>query len=255
MSFLETGSFPPGISPELRKTCSEYLAGCTLKSNGCLYYLNPSAARRPSVRPAIVVPSPLREPICLSFHDSPSAGGHFSWKKTLAKISRRFFWPTMREDVFNKFAITSPLPDCTSVTVAHALATNAVFIFGTMTTLVSDNASYLKSDLLSELGRLLRIGRYFTSPYHHEGNGACERMFATFQEMLRTYISSNQDDWDLFLPACTFAYNTSVHSSTNDTPFFLMFGRDPVFNIDLLIRHGIERHLPTNDDSSIYKES
>ncbi|VDP11605.1 unnamed protein product [Heligmosomoides polygyrus] len=60
----------------------------------------------------------------------------------------------------------------------------------------------------AELGRLLRIGRYFTTPYHHEGNGLCERVFSTFQEMLRTYIRPDQGDWDLFLPACAFAYNT-----------------------------------------------
>ncbi|PIO57746.1 hypothetical protein TELCIR_20834 [Teladorsagia circumcincta] len=96
-----------------------------------------------------------------------------------------------------------------------------------MSTLVSDNASYLKGELLSELGRLLQIGRYFTTPYHHEGNGACERMFATFQEMLRTYISSTQMDWDEFLPACTLAYNTSVHSSTNEFPFSSCSGVTP----------------------------
>uniref|UniRef100_A0A8L8K4W8 CCHC-type domain-containing protein n=1 Tax=Heligmosomoides polygyrus TaxID=6339 RepID=A0A8L8K4W8_HELPZ len=37
--------------------------------------------------------------------------------------------------------------------------------------------------------------------------------------------------------ACVFTYNTTVHNSTNVTPFFLIFGRDPTFNIDLIIQH------------------
>ncbi|VDP49017.1 unnamed protein product [Heligmosomoides polygyrus] len=106
-----------------------------------------------------------------------------------------------------------------------------------------------------ELGRLLRINHYFTTPYHHEGNGPCERVFATFQEVLRTYIREDQSDWDLYLPSCTFAYNTSTHSSTNESPFFLVFGRDPILNIDLLLQHKRERHLQVDVDYGLYKES
>ncbi|VDO58125.1 unnamed protein product [Haemonchus placei] len=112
-----------------------------------------------------------------------------------------------------------------------------------------------KGEDLSEVGRLLRISCYFTTPYHHEGNGACERVFATFHPMLRTYIAENQRDWDSYVKACAFMYNTSVHTSTNNTPYFLMFGRDPVFNIDLLIKHDLERHTPSLDDAGLYVEN
>ncbi|VDO21462.1 unnamed protein product, partial [Heligmosomoides polygyrus] len=70
--------------------------------------------------------------------------------------------------------------------------------------------------------------------------------------MLRTYISENQLDWDKYVAACTFMHNTSVHASTNNTPFFLVFGRDPVFNIDLVIKHDSEQHIPSDADSSLY---
>ncbi|WKY04700.1 hypothetical protein Q1695_005594 [Nippostrongylus brasiliensis] len=310
MSFLETGAFPDSVSEVDKDRYLALASNCILGKNGCLYYQPPEHTKRPT----LFIPLRLRESICIALHSSPSAGGHIGWKKTLAKISRRFFWPTMKVDVFNfvrscepcqrkrphplnrekltpivseavfakvfldlsgpyrpsarhnkyilclidhftKYAVAVALPDCTAVSVAHAIVSNFILVYGAMSELISDNASYLKGDLLTELGRLLQIGRHFTTPYHHQGNGVCERIFQTFQEMLRTYIDSDQLNWDVFLPACVFAYNTSVHLSTNESPFFMLFGRDPVLNIDLLIRHRTQQHIPSDTDPSIYKES
>uniref|UniRef100_A0A7I4YU72 RNA-directed DNA polymerase n=1 Tax=Haemonchus contortus TaxID=6289 RepID=A0A7I4YU72_HAECO len=67
-------------------------------------------------------------------------------------------------------------------------------------------------------------------------------------------ISENQLDWDKYVCACAFMYNTSAHSSINNTPFFLMYGRDPVLNIDLLIQHDLENHIPA-EDSGFYVQN
>ncbi|KHJ96963.1 integrase core domain protein [Oesophagostomum dentatum] len=309
----ESGTLPANTDDELKTSCLNIAGNCTIKKNGCLYF-TASGNKTNCRHDPLFVPIRFRGPICVAFHQSSTAGGHFNWKKTLAKIKRRFYWPQMKEDIFKyvrscdqcqrirphpfnkekllpvqidavlarvyldlsgpyrtsargnkyilclvdhftKYVVSSAVSDCTAITVANAIVSECILKYGAMTELVSDNASYLKGDLLAELGKLPRIGHYFTTPYHHEGNGACERVFATFQEMLRTYTSSNQLDWDLFLPACTFAYNTSVHSSTNETPFFLLFGRDPFFNIDLLIQHTREGHILDGTDPGIYKES
>ena len=45
--------------------------------------------------------------------------------------------------------------------------------------------------------------------------------------MLRNYVNENQNDWDRYASALTFAYNTHVHSSTGTTPFDLILTNPP----------------------------
>uniref|UniRef100_A0A7I4YLW2 Integrase_H2C2 domain-containing protein n=1 Tax=Haemonchus contortus TaxID=6289 RepID=A0A7I4YLW2_HAECO len=93
----EMGDFPQA-TPEADKDKAMTLADtCSIHKNGCLYKIYQRQGRRYDV---LFLPQKLREPVCVAFHDSPAAGGHFSWKKTLGKIARKFFWPSMKEDVY-----------------------------------------------------------------------------------------------------------------------------------------------------------
>ncbi|MBW0512929.1 hypothetical protein O181_052644 [Austropuccinia psidii MF-1] len=44
------------------------------------------------------------------------------------------------------------------------------------------------------------------------------------------YVSYHQDDWNTWLPLAEFACNISDHSSTKQSPFFTVYGRDPQFD-------------------------
>ncbi|MBW0526263.1 hypothetical protein O181_065978 [Austropuccinia psidii MF-1] len=44
------------------------------------------------------------------------------------------------------------------------------------------------------------------------------------------YVSYHQDDWNTWLPLAEFSYNNSDHSSTKQSPFFTVYGRDPQFD-------------------------
>lgn len=57
----------------------------------------------------------------------------------------------------------------------------------------------------------------------------------------------HQKDWNVYLPYVTFAYNTSLHSSTNEIPFYLMHGRDPVLLIQLKLGQIDFETLPVQD--------
>ncbi|MBW0488579.1 hypothetical protein O181_028294 [Austropuccinia psidii MF-1] len=44
------------------------------------------------------------------------------------------------------------------------------------------------------------------------------------------YVSYHQDDWNTWIPLAEFSYNNSDHSSTKQSPFFTVYGRDPHFD-------------------------
>ena len=94
----------------------------------------------------------------------------------------------------------------------------------------SSYVSHLAQDLYKELG----IKRIKTTANHPESNGLVERFNRTLKYTMKVWCNENQDDWDIFYPHSFFAYNTSVHSLVQETPFFLTHGRDAQLHIDIM---------------------
>ncbi|KAF4647129.1 hypothetical protein FOL47_005050, partial [Perkinsus chesapeaki] len=65
-----------------------------------------------------------------------------------------------------------------------------------------------------------------SSVYHPAGNGLVERFNQTFLKMVRTHVDSVHD-WQRHLGSMVWYYNTSIHSATRTSPFYLMYGRPP----------------------------
>ncbi|CDJ37882.1 hypothetical protein, conserved [Eimeria tenella] len=51
--------------------------------------------------------------------------------------------------------------------------------------------------------------------------------------MLRTYVRSDEREWERLLPALELAYNTTSHLSTELSPFKVMIGENPLTAADL----------------------
>ena len=58
-----------------------------------------------------------------------------------------------------------------------------------------------------------------------------ERVNQILEQYLQCMISYQQDDWIKFLPMPEFAYNNTLHTLTNVTPFFANYGFHPHFSI------------------------
>ena len=78
----------------------------------------------------------------------------------------------------------------------------------------------------------MSIKKLNTTVFHQQTHGLVERFNKTLVEMLSMYAETSQRDWDVYLDAVLFAYNTSELSSTKYSPFFLMYGREARLPVD-----------------------
>lgn len=100
-------------------------------------------------------------------------------------------------------------------------------MFGSPKELLSDQGSNISGELMKEITKIFKIKQVKTSIYHPQSNGTLERSHHVLAEYLKPYINKNQDNWDSYLKAAMFAYNTSYHEAIKITPYELVFGRNP----------------------------
>ena len=81
-------------------------------------------------------------------------------------------------------------------------------------------------------------------------------MRGEFRELINrpSYISANQRDWDEHLPLLLLAYRSSVHESTKQTPFMMMFGKHVLITVDLACpQSNTEKEVTTKEYVQLLK--
>ena len=131
-------------------------------------------------------------------------------------------------DRLTKWAIFVPTTvTLTSAGLAELILDRLISQHGLPNAIVSDRGSKFVSRLwrylMSRLGVQLRL----STAYHPQTDGQTERVNQVLEQYLRIFTSYNQDDWSTLLPQASLAYNNSVHSATESTPFYANFGYHP----------------------------
>ena len=82
-------------------------------------------------------------------------------------------------------------------------------------------------ELVQNVCKLLEIKKGNTLGYHPQTDGLVEKFNSTLIGMVAKVAEQSGKDWDRHLPFLLFAYRASVQESTKESPFFLLYGRDP----------------------------
>jgi transposase InsO family protein len=136
-------------------------------------------------------------------------------------------------DHFTRFTQAYLIPNEQAKTIANALWSGFLSVFGAPARLISDQGPSFESKLIAELCALLGVEKVRTTPYHPQGNGQVERANQTLLTMLRKLSTEDKREWYKQLPTLTHAYNCTRSAVTGYSPYFLMFGKRPRTSVDL----------------------
>ena len=116
---------------------------------------------------------------------------------------------------------------------------------------MTDQGTNFEGDLFKKLCKVANITKLRTTSYHPQGNGNSERFNSTLINMIRTLEYEQKVRWTTHLNALCSAYNSTVHSSTGFSPYWLMMGRKPRLAVDLNLGTNLPEYGPSSSSKYV----
>lgn len=135
-------------------------------------------------------------------------------------------------DYLSRWPEAFAVPDTTAATISRLLVDEIISRHSAPRTLLSDRGKNFLSEIVQETCRIFQIRKVNCSAYHPQTDGVVERFNSILYQILSMYVSSNQKDWDKFIPTALEAFRFSPSETTGESPFYLLYGRMPRFSID-----------------------
>ena len=146
-----------------------------------------------------------------------------------------------------------PLKTKITEEILQAYIDNVYSKFGGSVKMLSDNGTEFKNKIFEQVAKELGVVyKLYTPPYHPASNGRIEGFHAFLKACISKHISP-QLEWDDLVPLACAAYNFIPNEYSKQSPFFLMFGRDPVLPLNTLLEPNV-RYMG-NDINTISLET
>ena len=152
----------------------------------------------------------------------------------------------MAIDYLTKNVEAVAVTDTSTALVAEFVKDHINFRHGGTTRIISDQGTAFSSHLMEEKVHEWRTDHVFATAEHPQTSGLVERVNRTMTLALAAYVNVEHDDWDRHLPAAIFAINTARQSTTEISPFQLVYGRLPFTTLENEFPWPKERPEPVN---------
>ena len=163
----------------------------------------------------------------------------------LPKTKRGNKYAVVFMDYLTKWPEVFATADQTAPTIARLLVEELISRHGVPNQLLSDRGPSFLSKLLLGVCDAMGIKKINTSAYHPQTDGLVER---TLMDMLAKSVVPGVKEWDDRLPYVLFAYRATLQRSTGESPFFLLYGRDPILPTEVVLNPSDNHHLVGLDD-------
>ena len=205
--------FWKGMKEDIRKHCKT-CATCQL------HKLENVKFERKIFKPSLQAMDFICMDLIGEFHSPTSCGHHYAL--TAVCMLTEFTWYV-------------PLKTKTAEEVAKAYMDHIYCNFGGSIKILTENGTEFKNKLFKEF--VNKLGMEFSihsPPYRPQSNGKIEG----FHRFLKMCISKHINyglEWDELTPMATACYNFFPNCSARESAFFVMFGRDPINKLNMLL--------------------
>ena len=129
-------------------------------------------------------------------------------------------------DHFTKWVEAFAIPNQEAETIGDIFVNEIISRHRVPERILTDRGKNFIGKVISWIEHRLDIKQMKTSSLHSQTNALTERFNKTMAEMLTMFVNTNQKDWNVYLPGVLFAYRTVRHSTTEFSPFFLLYRRE-----------------------------
>ena len=176
---------------------------------------------------------------CFSHFDSPDLSMEFICMDLVGPIhppsSRGNKYVLTVIDMLTGFTMAVPIKNKNAETICEAYRDNIYCVFGRSSRILTDNGSEFKNREMQEVCETLGLKHIFSPVYMPQSNGCLEGWHRFFKACIAKHIRGGEVEWDELVPLAVSAYNFFPCQSSKESPFVLMFGRDPITPVAKLL--------------------
>nr|XP_025616499.1 uncharacterized protein LOC112708784 [Arachis hypogaea] len=151
-------------------------------------------------------------------------------------------------DYFSKWIEAQPLAKITSSQMISFVWKYIICRFGIPGHIVTDNGRQFTDNTFKEFLQNLKIKQHFSSVEHPQSNGLAEAANKVILQALKKKLGDAKGLWAELIPEILWAYNTTTHSTTKETPFRLVYGSEAM--IPMEVSQGSMRTIAEDHDKA-----
>jgi hypothetical protein len=135
-------------------------------------------------------------------------------------------------DYFTKWIEVEPVATITAERIKN-FYWKIICRFGLPAVFITDNGTQFASSSVAEFCKEWGIRLSFTSVEHPQTNGQAEAANKVVLQGLKKRLEAAKRLWVEELPMVLWSYHTTPHSSTQETPFKMVYGSDAMIPIEI----------------------
>ncbi|XP_025636025.1 uncharacterized protein [Arachis hypogaea] len=136
-------------------------------------------------------------------------------------------------DYFSKWIEAQPLAKITAEKVRSFIWRNIICRFGIPKEIISDNGRQFTDNKLGLFLKNFNIQHRFSSVEHPQTNGQAEAANRVVLQAIKKKLDNAKGEWAELIPEVLWSYNTTIHNTTGETPFKLVYGSEALIPIEV----------------------